>query len=439
MKHFRKHPQIAGAAFALAGLISTYQTSANAQAAQPSTFQPSTFARVGSVDERFQSYNIEMVEVIGGRFWKPYASKAAAPRRPKSANQPAGLDPGLFRTPPAHRPHQPPPPQTRRRARSCLPPRQRHLGQHHLLSGHRRSRARHSAQRLQRRAHPRRMEGRRRILQSRRRPDRNFLRHRMPARATIPARGLPPRRRSSSTTPNPSAAPSPLRSSSTSPPSPSAAASRRLRRSCLRPRFAVFQPFIRKASPDMIFLGPGCSRRRHDRSRNMQMLSSTEMLDAIGPSLRRLLLPLLRRSLQPCAPCMGAAATTTARRRTDRRLAHPHRHSRRLLRRPARQLRPRQTHLAHRNRPDSLRWRPLGLHLPRQLPLPQPDGPSRQTRRPGHLHNTLAASDYGLLDEKTYVPRPNYWAALLWHNPMGTTVLDPGASPAPSLHSTHNA
>jgi hypothetical protein len=50
------------------------------------------------------------------------------------------------------------------------------------------------------------------------------------------------------------------------------------------------------------------------------------------------------------------------------------------------------------------------------------------------MHNTLAASDYGLLDENTYQPRPNYWAALLWHKLMGTTVLDPGASPAPSLH-----
>ena len=51
-----------------------------------------------------------------------------------------------------------------------------------------------------------------------------------------------------------------------------------------------------------------------------------------------------------------------------------------------------------------------------------------------HMHNTLAASDYGLLDEKTYEPRPNYWAALLWHKLMGTTVLDPGASPSPNLH-----
>lgn len=27
---------------------------------------------IGTVDERFQSYNIEMAEVIGGNFWKPY-------------------------------------------------------------------------------------------------------------------------------------------------------------------------------------------------------------------------------------------------------------------------------------------------------------------------------------------------------------------------------
>src|SRR5438477_12504718 len=31
-------------------------------------------ARIGTVDERFQSYNIEMIEVTGGRFWKPYSS-----------------------------------------------------------------------------------------------------------------------------------------------------------------------------------------------------------------------------------------------------------------------------------------------------------------------------------------------------------------------------
>jgi hypothetical protein len=50
------------------------------------------------------------------------------------------------------------------------------------------------------------------------------------------------------------------------------------------------------------------------------------------------------------------------------------------------------------------------------------------------MHNTFAASDYGLLDERTFRPRPNYWAALLWHSLMGTTVLDAGMAAPPGLH-----
>jgi hypothetical protein len=50
------------------------------------------------------------------------------------------------------------------------------------------------------------------------------------------------------------------------------------------------------------------------------------------------------------------------------------------------------------------------------------------------IHNTLASSDYGLLDETTLTARPNYWAALLWRRLMGPTVLDAGPSPVPSLH-----
>ncbi|MDH6256606.1 hypothetical protein [Bradyrhizobium sp. BR13661] len=50
------------------------------------------------------------------------------------------------------------------------------------------------------------------------------------------------------------------------------------------------------------------------------------------------------------------------------------------------------------------------------------------------MHNTLAASDYGLLDEGTFRPRPNYWGALLWHRLMGTIVLDANAVAAPDLH-----
>ena len=42
------------------------------------------------------------------------------------------------------------------------------------------------------------------------------------------------------------------------------------------------------------------------------------------------------------------------------------------------------------------------------------------------MYNTLASSDYGMLDEETLEPRPNYWAALLWKRTMGTRSLDPG-------------
>ena len=62
--------------------------------ADPPSVAPATMPRVGTIDERFQSYNIEMVEVTGGRFWKPYAS-TSAPEKP-SANQPSGMDPSLY-------------------------------------------------------------------------------------------------------------------------------------------------------------------------------------------------------------------------------------------------------------------------------------------------------------------------------------------------------
>lgn len=43
------------------------------------------------------------------------------------------------------------------------------------------------------------------------------------------------------------------------------------------------------------------------------------------------------------------------------------------------------------------------------------------------MHNTLAASDYGLIDESTLTPRPNYWSAVLWSKLMGAQVLEPAA------------
>lgn len=67
--------------------------------AQVVTLDPAKMPSIGTVDERFQSYNIEMVEVIGGKFWKPYSSDAAekahAPT-PQTGFTPTGIDPNLY-------------------------------------------------------------------------------------------------------------------------------------------------------------------------------------------------------------------------------------------------------------------------------------------------------------------------------------------------------
>ncbi|MBC3784183.1 hypothetical protein [Spirosoma utsteinense] len=43
------------------------------------------------------------------------------------------------------------------------------------------------------------------------------------------------------------------------------------------------------------------------------------------------------------------------------------------------------------------------------------------------MHNTLARSEYALLDDDTHNPRPNYWAALLWSKLMGSQVFEGGS------------
>jgi len=40
------------------------------------------------------------------------------------------------------------------------------------------------------------------------------------------------------------------------------------------------------------------------------------------------------------------------------------------------------------------------------------------------MHNTLTRSEYGLLDQDTHDPRPSYWAAVLWAKLMGNKVFE---------------
>ena len=50
------------------------------------------------------------------------------------------------------------------------------------------------------------------------------------------------------------------------------------------------------------------------------------------------------------------------------------------------------------------------------------------------FHNTLASSDYGFLDHHDYLPRPNYFAVLLWTRLMGNTCYASGEAIREGAH-----
>ena len=59
---------------------------------------------IATIDDRFESYNVEMAEVIGGKFWKPYdaatlaslRAKVIAAKTGRSASLVIGEDPSMF-------------------------------------------------------------------------------------------------------------------------------------------------------------------------------------------------------------------------------------------------------------------------------------------------------------------------------------------------------
>ena len=75
----------------------------SASVAQSLSVAPSTMPRIGSVSDRYQSYNVEMIEVTGGRFWKPYrpapggvVQQGAPPAAPLGGDTPAGMNADLY-------------------------------------------------------------------------------------------------------------------------------------------------------------------------------------------------------------------------------------------------------------------------------------------------------------------------------------------------------
>src|SRR5437868_14936118 len=61
----------------------------------PVHVSPDKMPRIATVSERYQSYNIEMAELTGGQFWKPYETIVAS-AKPQAAGSAAAQGPAFY-------------------------------------------------------------------------------------------------------------------------------------------------------------------------------------------------------------------------------------------------------------------------------------------------------------------------------------------------------
>ena len=403
---------------------------------------PAKMARVGTIDERFQSFNIEMLEVTGGRFWAPYKQQGEAPAAPADSkpdakiSTPSGMDPSLYRY---RAPIDLSSPRLRKLAAGLAPSYVR-VGGTWANSTY-------------------------------------FQDSDDPAPATPPAgfggvltrkewRGVVDFSQAVDAKIVTSFAVSPGVRDANGVWTPVEAkkflaythqigASIAAAEMFNEPSFAsmggapkgydaavygqdfkVFHPFVKKAAPEMVILGPGSVGESGILTGGLPgvpMIKSEDMLIASGPGIDVFSYHFYGGVSKRCAR-MGSPSQTTPEAalsvewlsRTDRDEAYYAALRDRFL--PGAAMWLTETgEAACGGNPwaadfiDSFRYlNQLGSLAKRGVQVV--------------IHNTLAASDYALVDETTLLPRPNYWSALLWRKMMGTTVLDAGPSPLPDLH-----
>jgi hypothetical protein len=196
---------------------------------------------------------------------------------------------------------------------------------------------------------------------------------------------------------------------------------------------AVLGPWLKKNSPDTIFLGPGSVGEGPFAIAMGGMLHSEALLKATGPVYDVFSYHLYAAASERCASMSEKSQTTAAAALSKEWLSRPE------------EINDYYAGLRDHFEPGKPLW------ITETADSACGGNPWASTfldtfryviehaslvRRGVKIimHNTLAASDYGLLDQNTLEPRPNYWATLLWHKLMGTTVLEPQASRQPNAY-----
>jgi hypothetical protein len=401
-------------------------------AAQTVAIDPGRIATVGKVDERFQSYNIEMVEVTGGRFWRPYSSQTntATPSQSsaKAGGPIAGLDPNLFqyRSPidlgnarlrklaaalgPAYvrvsgswansvyfQDSDDPAPAvapsgfgsvlTRKHWKSVVE--FAHATNAELVTSFAISPGTRDGD------GPWTSEQARRFLNYSKSINGHIAATEFMNEPNLPAFGGAPKGYDT------------------------AAYARDL---------AVFKSFLKQNSPETVLLGPGSTAETPDRPNPIAgMLTTEALLTATGPAFDIFDYHLYPAVSQRCAQRSAGGQTTAADALSPEWLSR------------SEKIAAFYAELRDKFEPGKPLWitetadaacggNPWASTFLDSFRYLVQHGRLAQMGLKVIVHNTLAASDYGLLDEKTFAPRPNYWAALLWRKLMGSTVLDPHVS-----------
>ncbi len=391
-----------------------------------SALAPATMARIGSIDARFQSYNIEMVEVTGGRFWRPY--KAGRDNPPSVSAVPHGMDPSLYAD---RQPIDLTRPRLRRLAAA--------LGPAYVRISCTWANTTYFDDAGQNLSSP--PAGFRSVLTREQWRHVVAFAHAVDAElVTSFAIGAGTRDQRGVWTPaqanqliaftqaigghlaaaefmnEPD-----LAAIGGAPDGYDAASFGR--------DIAVFTAFLKQASPQTLLLGPGSV----GAAASTGELGSENLLAASGPVFDIISFHHYGALSQRCSGWTPSPAERDEGALSEdwlsaADLAQSDYADLRDKFEPGRPLWITETaDAACGGNP----WASTFLDSFRYL-----DQLGRMARRRVQVvfHNTLAASDYGLLDENDFAPRPNYWAALLWRKLMGPVVLDPGAVSERRLH-----
>lgn len=396
------------------------------------SIMPKTLPRIGTVSPRYQSYNIEMVEVTGGRFWKPYGS-TAKPAHP-NANQPAGMDSSLFE-------YRPPIDLSNPRLRKLAAA----LGPAYLrVSGTWANTTYFQDSDAPAPASP--PPGFRSVLTRKQWKGVVDFAHAVNAKImTSFAVSEGVRNKEGVWTPDQarkllaytksiggSIAAAEFMNEPTFP--QQGGAPKDYDAAAFARDLAVFRKFMKQTSPDTLIVGPGgVMEGGASMPPSMKVITSKDILEDTGPVFDAISYHFYGAVSSRCG-MLGSQMTTSPHEALSAAWLH-------------RTVQNEEFYAALRDRFEpgkplwitetaqaacgGDRWASTFLDSFRYL---HQLGALAKRGVKVQMYNTLSASDYGLLDEKTYKPRPNYWAALLWRKLMGDTVLDAGASHSPDLY-----